>query len=173
VSAYDAAANESAQSGPAQATTPGGVQVKNYAPTSITRTRGTVVSGGVGNLAANDSSYYVLNAARVSKNYLVDWYAAVTISEAPASVSKLTLTFDGKLSASLNQKLYAYNWTTSSWVQIDSRTVGTTDTTVNWTTTSPAAYISSTGGIRLRQYVTRTSSYSSSSDFVRFTVEYQ
>ncbi len=44
VSAYDAALNESAQSAPAQATTPG-VTSKNYAPTAITMTRGTVTSG--------------------------------------------------------------------------------------------------------------------------------
>ena len=171
VSAYDAALNESAQSAPAQATTLG-VSSRDYAPTSVTLTKGTISSGSVSNLAANDASYLVINAAKQGKNYLVDWYSAVTIAEAPGSVTKLTLTFDGKLSASLTQVLYVYNWSTSTWTQIDSRTVGTTDTTVSWNTTSPANYISGTGVIRLRQYVTRTSTYSSSTDFVRFNIEY-
>lgn len=171
VSAYDAAGNESAQSAGAVVTTPG-VASKNYAPSAITLTRGTVSSGGVANLAANDSSYLVINAARSGSTRYVDWYSSVTIAEAPASVTKLTVAFDGKLSASLNQRLYLYNWSTSSWTQIDSRTVGTSDTSVSWNTTSPANYISSSGQIRLRQYVTRSSSFTSSSDFARFTVEY-
>ncbi len=172
VSAYDAANNESAQSAPAVATTPPGASVKNYAPTAITLTRGTVSSGSVANLAANDASYMVINAQKVGGTRYVDWYSSVTIAEPPASVTKLTITFDGKLSASRTQRLYLYNWTTSAWTQIDSRTVGTSDVTVSWNTTSPASYISGTGQVRLRQYVTRTSSFTSSSDFTRFTVEY-
>ena len=149
-----------------------GVSVKDYAPTAITLTRGTVSSGSVANLAANDASYLVITAANVGGTRYVDWYSSVSITEAPASVTKLTITFDGKLSASLNQKLYLYNFSTSSWTQIDSRTVGTSDVTVNWNTTSPASYISGTGQIRLRQYVTRTSSFTSSTDWVKFNIEY-
>ncbi len=171
VSAYDARNNESAQSAPASATTPG-ITVKNYAPASVALTRGTVSSGTVANLAANDSSYLVISGAASGKTYYADWYSAVSIAETPASITKLTLTFDGKLSTSLAQKLYVYNWTTAAWVQIDSRTVGTSDTTIAWSTTTPAAYISSSGEIRLRQYVTRRGSFSSSSDLAQFTVEF-
>jgi len=169
VSAYDAAGNESAQSTVAVARTPG---VKNYAPTSITLTRGTVSSGSVTNLAANDSSYLVITAQKVGGTRYVDWYSSVTIAEAPASITRLTITFDGKLSASQTQVLYLYNWSTSSWTQFDSRTVGNSDVTVTWSTSSPASYISSTGQIRLRQYVTRSSSFTSSSDLSQFKVEY-
>ena len=172
VSAYDAAGNNSAQSAPAVATTPPGATVKNYAPTAITVTTGTVTTGSVANLAANDSSYLVITAKKVGSTRYVDWYSSVTIAEAPASITKLTITFDGKLSASLTQTLHIYNFSTSSWTQIDSRTVGTSDVTVSWNTTSPASYISSTGQIRLRQYVTRSSNFTSSSDFSQFTVEF-
>jgi hypothetical protein len=51
--------------------------------------------------------------------------------------------------------------------------VGTTDVTVTWFTTTPANYISGTGQIRVRQYVTRPSTtYSSSTDMVKYTVEF-
>ncbi len=172
VSAYDARSNESAQSTAAGATTPPGVTVKNYAPTAITLTRGTVTSGAVANLAANDASYLVISAATVGSTRYVDWYNSVTIAEAPASITKLTITFDGKLSVSRTQVLYLYNFVTSAWVQIDSRSVGTSDVTVIYTTATPSAYISSTGQIRLRQYVTRNSAFTSSSDFSQFKVEF-
>jgi N-acetylmuramoyl-L-alanine amidase/chitodextrinase len=172
VSAYDAAGNESAQSAPAVATTPPGASTKNYAPTAITLTRGTITSGAVANLSANDASYLVLTAAKVGSTRYVDWYSNVSIAEPRASVTKLTITLDGKLSASLNQKLYLWNFSTLVWDQVDSRTVGTTDVTVTWNTTSPLNYISSTGEIRLRQYVTRTTSFTSSTDWVKFNIEY-
>ena len=149
-----------------------GPSMTDYAPTAITLTRGTVTSGSVANLAANDASYLVISAQRVGGTRYVDWYSSVSIAEAPASVTKLTITFDGKLSTSLTQRLYLYNWSTSTWDQIDSRTVGTSDVTVGWDTTSPGNYISGTGQIRLRQYVTRGSSFTSSSDFTQFRVEF-
>ncbi|MCL6518209.1 MAG: family 10 glycosylhydrolase [Armatimonadetes bacterium] len=172
VSAYDEAQNESAQSSPAVVSTPA-IQNRNYAPSSITLIRGTVASGSVSNLAANDASYLVINSQRVSNKYYTDWYSNVFISEVPSHVSKLTITYDGKLSSSQTQSLHLWNWTTSSWTQIDSRTVGTSDITINWSTTSPSNYISSSGEIRLRQYVDGVkSSFSCSADFVQFGIEY-
>jgi len=172
VSAYDAAGNESGQSAPAVATTPG-VQTKNYAPTSITLTKGTIASGSVSNLAANDASYLVINAAKSANKYYTDWYSSVSIAEAPGSVTKLTITYDGKLSSTQTQSLHIWNWSTSAWVQIDSRSVGTSDVTVTWSTTSPANYISASGEIWLREYVGGAkASFSCSADFVSFSIEY-
>jgi len=145
---------------------------KDYAPTAVTLTRGTISSGTVSNLATNNASYLVITAASVSGTRYVDWYSNVSIAEPRTSVTKLTITFDGKLLASLNQKLYLWNFSTSVWDQVDSRTVGTSDVTVTWNTTSPLNYISSTGEIRLRQYVTRNSAFTSSTDWVKFNVVY-
>ncbi len=173
VSAYDAALNESAQSAPDVVTTPpSGPQTKDYAPTAITITRGSIGSGSVTNLGANDASYLRINSVKVGSARQVDWYSSVTIAEPRTSVTKLTINFDSHLSASLTQVLYLYNFTTSAWVQIDSRTVGATDVLVSWNTTSPLNYISATGEMRVRQFVTRTSNFSSYADFTQYNIEY-
>jgi subtilisin family serine protease len=142
-----------------------------YAPSSTTITSGTLSSGSYTNLAGNDASYYVLNSTKTSTRKC-DWYGGVTITQAKSSVTKLTVVYDGKYSRNRTQVLYLYNWTNLAWVQIDSRTVSTTDVTVTNIQTSPANYISSTGQIQLRVYTTGGSAnYTSSADYMRFTVE--
>lgn len=171
VSAYDAASNESAQSAPAQATTPG-TQVKDYAPGSMNLTKGSVTSGSVANLAADDASYLVIGSAKQGKNQVIDWDCAAVIAEAPASVTKLTITVDGHYSTSVTQVLYVYDWVMQAWTQIDSRAVSTADTTVTWMSTAPANYISGSGEIRVRQYQSAKSTVTSSTDMVKYTIEY-
>jgi hypothetical protein len=57
-------------------------------------------------------------------------------------------------------------------VQIDSRTVTTSDIGITYSNTSPANFISSTGEIRLRVYSTGgTSNYTCSGDWLQFTVQ--
>ncbi len=143
----------------------------SYVPTSTTITTGSLSSGTYANLATNNSSYYVVSST-TSGTRVCDWYGSTTISQAPSSVTKLTITYDGKFSTNKTQILYLYNWTTSAWVQIDSRTVGSKDVTVTNIQTSPANYVSSTGQIRLRNYTTGgTKNYTSSGDFMQFAIE--
>ena len=143
---------------------------RNYAPTSVTVSSGTINSGSASNLSANDESYLVVNSTTTS-TYTTDWYSSVTISENRASVSKLTVTYDGKYSRSVTQKLYLFNYTTNAWNQIDNRTVGTTDVTITYTPTTPSNFISTTGIIRLRvQGTTTAGTFTCSGDFVRYAV---
>ncbi len=143
---------------------------KNYSPTSVTVSVGTISSGSVSNLSANDGSYFVVNSS-TSSTYTTDWYSSVTISENRSSVSKLTITYDGKYSRSVTQKLYLFNYNTGAWNQIDSRTVGTTDVTITYSPTTPSNYISTTGIIRLRVLGTSTAgTFKCSGDFVRYAV---
>jgi hypothetical protein len=145
--------------------------VTNYVPSSTTILQGSVNSGTFSNLASNNASYYVVNST-TSGTRKTDWYGSVTISQAPASVTKLTVSYDGKNSANKTQILYLYNWSTSAWVQIDSRSVSTTDVLITNTQTSPANYISGTGEIRLRVYSSGGSkNYTASGDWMQFTVE--
>ena len=142
-----------------------------YVPSTTTILFGSLNSGAFGNLSTNNSSYYVVNSTTTSTRK-VDWYGSVKITQPGSSVSKLTINYDGKNSASKTQVLYLYNWSTSAWVQIDSRTVSTTDISVAYTNTSPANYISSLGEIRLRVYSSGgNSNYTCSGDWMQFTVE--
>ena len=146
----------------------------NYAPAATTILQGSLNSGSVSNLSTNNASYYQVNSTTSGTPRITDWYASVTITQVPALVSNLTTIYDGKYSRSnTTQTLYLYNWSTASWTQIDSRTVGQTDVTVTTPQTSPANFISATGEIRLRVHGSRAQnqSFFCQGDYVRFTVE--
>ncbi len=142
-----------------------------YAPTSTTILSGSINSGAFGDLVTNNSAYYVVRST-TSGTRRVDWYGAVTITQAPSTVTRLIVNYDGKNSASKTQILYLYNWVTAAWVQIDSRTVSTTDVTISHTPTTFVNYISSTGQIRLRVFSSGgTSNYTCSGDWIQFQVQ--
>ena len=145
-----------------------------YSPSSTVILQGSLGSGGFANLAANDSSYYVVNSTTSGQTRFTDWYSSVTISQSPSTVTSLTVNYDGHYSRNgRTQTLYLYNWSTSSWTQIDSRSVGQTDVLITNTQTSPANFISATGEIRLRVLASGggNKSFTCSGDYVQFVVE--
>jgi hypothetical protein len=148
--------------------------VINYVPTATTILTGSLNSGSFSNLATNNESYYQVNSTTSGSPRVTDWYASVTISQAPSSVSQLTMTYNGDYSRnSTTQTLFLFNWSTSTWTQIDSRIVGETDVTVTTTHTAPANFISPAGEVRFRVRGSRSSnqSFVGRGDFVRFAVE--
>ena len=148
-----------------------GQVVTTYAPTSFTVLLGTKNTGTVTRLATNDGAVLVFNSS-TSGTRSSDWYSSTIISQTPSSVTKLTIKYDGKNSISRTQLLYLYNWSTSSWTQIDSRTVSTKDILVTNIQNSPVNFISPTGEIRLRVYSSGgNKNYTCSADWVSFTVE--
>ena len=145
-----------------------------YAPAATTILQGSLNAGSFSNLAGNDASYYVVNSTTSGQTRFTDWYGSVTIAQAPSSVTKLTTTYDGKYSRNgRTQTVYLYNWSTASWTQIDSRSVGQSDVTVTNTQTSPANFISGTGEIRLRVLASGggNKSFTGSGDQLQFVVE--
>ena len=77
-----------------------------YAPNAITLTKGTVVSGSVGSLAANDGVYLEVKSAKSGTSQIVDWYAKAVITQAPSSVTSLSVSYDGHFSVSRTQTVY-------------------------------------------------------------------
>lgn len=143
----------------------------NYVPSSTTILLGTLRSGSFGNLSSNDANYFTLNST-TSGTRKTDWYGSTFISQAPSSVTKLTINYDGKNSASKTQVLYLYNWVTTEWTQIDLRTVSTADVLITSIQNLPTNFISSSGKISLRIYSAGgTKNYTSSCDWIQFTVE--
>ena len=150
-------------------TTPPPPITTTYAPGSVTVLKGTAVGDPVSNLATDDGVYYRVTAAKVKKTkYVANWYGQATAS---GTASKLTVNYDGASSISTNQTLYVYNFSTSSWQQVASGTGTATDATATWSTTSPSAYLSSTGAIRLRVYQTGGQAFQSRGDLISFTVQ--
>jgi hypothetical protein len=155
----------------AQALTVSAPNKFNYVPSSTTILSGTLRSGSFGNLSSNDASYLTLNST-TSGTRKTDWYGSTFISQTPSSVTKLTVNYDGKNSASKTQVLYLYNWVAAAWTQIDSRTVSTADVLITSIQNSPTIYISALGEIRLRIYSAGgTKNYTASGDWIQFTVE--
>ena len=145
-----------------------------YSPTATTILSGSLNSGSFSNLLTNNESYFQVNSTTSGTPRVTDWYASVTINEAPTSVSQLITTFNGDYSRNnTTQTLFLFNWLTATWTQIDSRVVGQTDVTITTTTAAPAGFISPTGEIRFRVRGTRTSnqSFIGRGDFVQITVE--
>lgn len=163
--------NYNAATSVSQTLTVTGPVVTTYNPTSFTVLLGTKNSGTINRLATNDANVMVFSSS-TSSTRSSDWYSSTVISQAPSSVTKLTINYDGKNSISRTQLLYLYNWSTSSWTQIDSRTVSTTDVLITNIQNSPVNFISPTGEIRLRVYSSGgNKNYTCSADWVSITVE--
>ena len=143
----------------------------NYTPLSTTILQGTLNSGNYSSLTTNNAQYYVVNST-TSGTRKTDWYGNSSISQNPASVVKLTIAYDGKFSRTVTQTLHLYNWSTSSWVQVNSRSVSISDVSTTYSTTSPSSFISTEGNIRLRVLGTGTNkNFTGSGDFMQFSVE--
>ncbi|MEI6751827.1 MAG: T9SS type A sorting domain-containing protein [Paludibacter sp.] len=142
-----------------------------YSPTSITITSGSTGSGSYANLASNDASYLRINST-TSSTRKIDWYASTFVSQSASSIAKLIVNFDGKNQSSKTQILYLYNFSGSTWDQIDSRSVSSSDVTITYELANPTNYISAGGEIRLRVYTSGgTQNYVSNTDWIQFTLQ--
>lgn len=139
--------------------------------TSTTVLQGTVAQGSAASLAVDDNTKFIVSSKLTGSNYWTDWYGQATLAHPATS---LTVTYNGSFNTTRTQTLYAYNWNTSAWDQIDQLTgVGTTDVTRTWTTNTPANYVSPAGLVRCRVLGnTRTSSYTSRGDYMAFSYTY-
>ena len=145
--------------------------VITYFPTSTTVLSGSIQTGIFGNLTTNNSSYFVVNSSNQNVRK-TDWYGSAKITQSPSSVTQFTLNYDGNNSSANTQILYLYNFLTSSWTQIDSRNVSSTDVAISYTTTTPLMYISNTGEIRARVYASgATTDFKSYGDWMQFVVQ--
>ncbi len=146
------------------------------APTSVTAfpvntiiQSGTARGGSAASLVADDNIYFEVNSTAFGTR-TTSAYASFT--GVPNSLSSLKITYKGKNSASCTQAISVWRWTTNSWVQLDSRSVGTTEVQVaNLTPGGTLAdFVSGTSGngeLRVRLQCTRTSNFFSSWDLMQ------
>ncbi len=170
VKSKDAAGNLATSADYSFTTSTSTSQIKNYAANSISVTQGTG-QGSYANLSADDNVFYSVNAMQNGSLFYTDWYAKTNITEAPASVSKITITFNGHYTSPQDQGLYLYNFASSAWARLDYRNVGTAEQTITFSTTDIASYLSAAGEIRLRMYTERTSNVCAYADYINFAVE--
>ena len=128
-------------------------------PSSTTIVSGTLRSGDASRLLSDDNAYYQVNST-TSGTRVSDWYGR--FNYVSNSLTSLKLTYRGAASTSCSQVAYVYNWTTGSWVTLNSRTAGTSESEF---TVAPggtlADYVSGTSGdgdVLLRVRCTRSDS---------------
>ena len=146
------------------------IQTTEFA-SSVTVLKGSISAGDYTRLAVSDDSRLSVSAGVSSNKYYTDWYGSVFLQHPPLDLS---LAFEGSFTVSRTQTLYLWNWGTSAWDQIDNATVGTTDVTRTWSTTSPASYVGPSREVRLRVKGNNRSqgSYTSRGDYMAFTYDY-
>jgi subtilisin family serine protease len=146
----------------------------SQAPSSTTILAGSPRSGSAGSLAADDNSYFEVSST-TSGTKTTDWYGSFT--GVTNSLSNLRVTFKGKNSRSCTQVVFIWRWSTSSWVQLSSRSVGTTEVAISNLVPSGSAanYVSGTSGdgeVRVRVRCRRSgSSFFASGDLLRIDYE--
>ena len=139
-------------------------------PSGLTMLKGSLATGDVTRLAVSDDSRIGVSAGVSSGSYWTDWYASVFLAHPPLN---MTVTFEGSFTVSHTQTLYAYNWSTAAWDQVNSATVGSTDVTKTWTTGAPANYVGPSREVRFRvKGATGASTYTSRGDFMAFDYDY-
>jgi Subtilase family/Fervidolysin N-terminal prodomain/Putative Ig domain len=141
-------------------------------PNATTILAGSLRSGSASGLMADDNAYYEVNST-TSGQRTTDWYG--TFTGVSNSLSNLRVSYTGKNSRSCTQVIFIWRWTTSSWVQLSSGSVGTTEISIANLAPSGtlADYVSGTtgdGDVRVRVRCRRSSqSFFASGDLLRIS----
>jgi hypothetical protein len=142
-------------------------------PSSFTIEVGTAGGGTATNLNADDNSYLVVRSTRTATK-TATWYG--TFQGVDNAVSSLDATYKGKSSFTCTQLVSIFRWTDSSWVQLDSRSVGTTEIEIAGLSPSgtPADFVSNTSGtgdVRIRvSCSTASGAFNLSGDLMKLSV---
>jgi hypothetical protein len=140
-------------------------------PTSFTVETGALVSGTASSLNADDNAYLVVRAPKSATS--ATWYG--TFTGVDNATGLLAAAYQGMASATCTQTISIFRWTDSTWVQLDSRSVGTAEVLAAGLspTGTPADYVSNasgTGDVRIRVSCTGGTGLTLSGDLMRLTV---
>jgi hypothetical protein len=143
----------------------------SHAPDSYSIVRGSLDSGSLASLSADDGSRLVVGSVKVSNRHRTEHYASVTIPGSQlATLSRLQVRHDGHVSAG-TLALRVFNWRTGAWTTVDGPRTVSSDLTVTWVTTS-RDYVSSTGVVRIGAVGERKSGFQARSDLFQVVVDY-
>jgi hypothetical protein len=170
VSSRDASGNNATEPPtPASFTMPSVTTVTAF-PARTTILNGTFRAGSAASLAANDNVFYQVNSTTFYTRTASAYAAFTGVSK---SLSNLSIAYSGKNSISCNQTISIWRWTTNSWVQLDSRVVGTSEIALNLTPTGTLANFvsgtSGTGELRVRVSCSASTTFYASWDLMSIT----
>jgi purple acid phosphatase-like protein len=137
-------------------------------PNAAVLETGTLRGGNAAGLTADDNVYYEVNST-TSGTRTTSWYGSFT--SVPTAITGLRATYTGKNSRNCTQVIAAWRWTDSTWQQLNSSTVGTTEATrADLAPPGVAtAYVSPAGEVRVRVRCTTTANFFASGDQLRIT----
>ncbi len=150
------------------------INSSTVSPAAAVLETGTVRGGAAADLGADDNLYYEVNST-TSGTRTTSWWGRFTA--VPNSLSNLKVTYKGKNSQTCTQRLYIKRWTNNAWVQLDSRSVGTTEVRIDALPGGNAAdYVSGTAGdgeLQLRVRCTRSKlGFLASGDLMQITYDW-
>ncbi len=91
---------------------------------AVTVLTGALNYGTVDFLAADDADTYDVDSEATATGNILDFTLSGRIDN-PAEVTRLIMTYSGHYSVSnVSQETFLYNYSTASWVSVDTRTVG-------------------------------------------------
>jgi subtilisin family serine protease len=140
-------------------------------PSSTTIESGSLRSGDTSLLAADDNAYYEVNSTTSGWTRVASLYG--TFTGVDNSLTSLKASYAAKASSSCSGTASIWRFTTSSWVQLDSRSLSTSEVLVQNLVPSGtlADYVSGTSGdgdVRIRIRCTKSfSSFYLSADLVK------
>ena len=155
------------------ATFAGGGGTTDVFPSSTTIEAGSAGGGTFANLNADDDAYFVVRSTKTGTR-TASWYG--TFTGVDNAVGSLAATYKGKSSATCTQTISIWRWTDSTWVDLDTRSVGTTEILISGL--SPGGPLadfvsnaSGTGDVRVRIRCTSAgSTFDLSGDLLKLTV---
>jgi hypothetical protein len=83
-----------------------------------------VSSGTVASLAADDDAFLVVTSSKTTPR-IASWYG--TFTGVDNAIGSLDATLRSKASATCTQTISIWRWTDSTWLDLDSRSLGTTE----------------------------------------------
>ncbi|HKB17292.1 MAG TPA: fibronectin type III domain-containing protein, partial [Planctomycetota bacterium] len=145
--------------------------LQSFTPSTVTVLQGTALTGAVAELAADDNVYFVVQSTATGTR-VTDWWGEIASPQAPASMASLEVKYAGKYSVTVNQKMHLWNWTTSAWSEISSKSVGTSEKSITVTPSPFASFVSPAGQVRVRVLGTAGPlDFTASTDRIRVTIQ--
>jgi hypothetical protein len=143
-----------------------------FFPSTVTPVSGSIASGSAASLAADDDGYLVVNSTTGKGAKVAAWYGSFTGVD--NAVTSLRASSTGKASLTCSQTIAIWRWTDSTWVQLDARSVGTTEVQV--AEVMPAGALADfvsgatgTGEVRVRISCSTTAAFAASADLLKIT----
>lgn len=139
-------------------------QFVTASPSSTSVSTGSLSSGSVASLTSADGVYFTVKSSG-RKTRTSAWYG--TLSGTPSTLRNLAVNVKAKSSATCSQTVSIYNFSSASWLTLDSRSLGTTPVGFGVTVPGTLSNYASNGNLRVRMSCSsRSTSFAHSTDLL-------